>query len=178
MKNPVRKTLFTVLASGMLIGIPGGIPGGMTSSAAAEPPNPFGTDYCSLFFNGTPQAPDLWRDCCVEHDLTFWAGGTLQARKRADLKLEGCVCEAGACEIAKLMYWGVKTGRLWPYKFKRQQWGNAWGTELNYRKLTSEEVHQIYDGLGGLFLPVKDPEGLRERLRAALMKDLVEGTQG
>ena len=46
---------------------------------------PFATDYCTLYVEGTRSQPNLWRHCCVEHDLYFWCGGNLEDKKATDI---------------------------------------------------------------------------------------------
>ena len=60
----------------------------LNSWAMSDPDlKPFATDYCTLYVEGTHQQPNLWRHCCVEHDLYFWAGGSLDDKKATDLNL-------------------------------------------------------------------------------------------
>lgn len=98
------------------------------TSRALDSPllRPFETDYCTGFPEGTRSNPDLWKHCCIEHDLHFWAGGSIQARRRADRRIKECITEAGAPGIGKLMYLGIRLGALSPFKIKKKKWGNAW----------------------------------------------------
>lgn len=52
---------------------------------------PFRSDGCSLFPDGTLADKTLWQECCVEHDLAYWQGGTREERERADLRLRDCI---------------------------------------------------------------------------------------
>lgn len=111
------------------------------TQAQESPLLPFETDFCTGFREGTRENPELWKHCCVEHDLHFWAGGCAQARREADLRLRTCIREAGAPGYARLIYAGVRLGSLSPFKLKRKKWGNAWkdgrGT---YRSLSPEDI--------------------------------------
>jgi hypothetical protein len=84
-----------------------------------HPHNPFKSDGCSLWPDGD------WVDCCVEHDLVYWMGGTSEERRAADLELTRCVAERGHPYIARLMYIGVRIGGVWwlPAPFR---WGFGW----------------------------------------------------
>ncbi len=64
----------------------------------------FKSDGCSCW-------PDQdYYDCCYEHDKVYWAGGSSEERKKADLKLKECVTEKGHKIKAILMYWGARVG--------------------------------------------------------------------
>ena len=83
------------------------------------PPNPFVSDGCSCW-------PDSdWVECCVEHDVVYWMGGTREQRKQADLELRRCVSGKGHPVIAQMMYFGVRIGGVWwlPTSFR---WGFGW----------------------------------------------------
>ena len=51
------------------------------------PERPFHTDVCSSWPNGS------WSDCCVEHDIVYWCGGSRAERREADRQLRACVAE-------------------------------------------------------------------------------------
>jgi hypothetical protein len=83
------------------------------------PPKIFISDGCSCW-------PDNgWYECCVEHDLIYWIGGTKQERESADIKLKECVDEKGYPYVAAAMYYGVRIGGVWwlPTPFR---WGFGW----------------------------------------------------
>ena len=83
------------------------------------PPNPFHSDGCSCWFDGD------WVECCVEHDLIYWMGGTRSEREKADDELMKCVTAKGHPVMARLMYVGVRAGGVWwlPTSFR---WGFGW----------------------------------------------------
>lgn len=103
---------------------------------------PFTTDGCSDFPNGTSSHKDLWRKCCVAHDLKYWAGGTFDERLQADLDLRACVKAVGEPGVAQLMLAGVRVGGspMWPTSFR---WGYGWAYFRGYRALTPEELRQV-----------------------------------
>lgn len=67
-------------------------------------PADYVSDGCSMF-------PDCnYRECCVEHDKTYFFGGTKKERREADRKLYECVRGKGRGFIAKMMWVGVRIG--------------------------------------------------------------------
>ncbi len=86
---------------------------------------PFATDGCSLWIDGPPDRPNLWRHCCVAHDLAYWIGGTRAQRKQADIVLKQCIKDAQQPLIADPTYHGVRLGGgpYWPSTYR---WGYGW----------------------------------------------------
>ena len=78
------------------------------TTAAVQPVLPnFKSDGCSLFPDGD------YRHCCVEHDLTYFKGGTGRERLKADNKLFRCVKNTKGWWhklIAPVMWAGVRVG--------------------------------------------------------------------
>lgn len=108
----------------------------------AEGLQPFTSDGCSRFPNGTPWQNELWLECCTAHDLAYWRGGTYQERLDADRKLEICVAQVGEPEIALLMLAGVRVGGspFFPTPFR---WGYGWSYPRYYGPLTGDELKQV-----------------------------------
>ena len=106
----------------------------------------FKSDGCSAFPDGTLFQQTLWQQCCTNHDLAYWQGGTYQQRLDADLELKSCVTSIGEPEIAKLMLAGVRAGGspYWPTSFR---WGYGWKYPKKYQKLSEEELNQITEAL-------------------------------
>jgi len=104
--------------------------------------DPFTTDGCSDFPDGTHSHKDLWHECCVAHDVKYWAGGNYEDRLSADLELRSCVKSVGEPAIADLMLAGVRVGGSpwWPTRFR---WGYGWPYFNGYRELTPEELKQV-----------------------------------
>lgn len=103
---------------------------------------PFVTDYCTLYVEGTRAQPNLWRHCCLEHDLYFWSGGSLEDKKVADLGLKSCVAKTGATVQSELIYAAVVIGGRSPVHIKDKAWGNTWGDRPRYLSLTESETAQ------------------------------------
>jgi len=103
---------------------------------------PFVTDGCSWFPDGTCEENDLWRECCVTHDRTYWVGGTRAERMEADRLLKKCVAEAGVPKTAVLMRVGVWFGGT-PYLPMSFRWGFGWPFPRGYKALTVEEREMV-----------------------------------
>lgn len=108
--------------------------------------NPFTTDGCSMFPDGTVWDNALWRECCVAHDLAYWKGGDYWARMAADEALLNCVDELGEPVVGVMMLLGVRIGGspFWPTPFK---WGYGWEKWRGYQALTPQEIKMVVDVL-------------------------------
>ncbi len=108
---------------------------------------PFSTDGCSLFPDGTFSDNDKWQDCCIEHDIAYWEGGTEQDRLDADLELKRCIFErTGDAMLAQTVYdsvraWGSPIFSAW------YRWGYGWPYGRGYEPLTEEEQRQVKERL-------------------------------
>lgn len=71
----------------------------------------FTSDGCSMFIEGTYKDPKLWCQCCLDHDLEYWQGGTKQQRLQADLTFKECVYDKTKnSTLSQAMYDGVRIG--------------------------------------------------------------------
>ena len=92
----------------------------------------FKSDGCSLFIDGTFKDRELWKGCCVEHDMAYWKGGTVEERKAADLKFRECIEKrTGDKALALLMYEAVRTGGG-PHLPTWYRWGYGWPLGRGY----------------------------------------------
>lgn len=109
---------------------------------------PFTTDGCSLWIDGTPEKPNLWRHCCVAHDLDYWQGGTQAQRKQSDERIQACVKEAQGSGMANYIYTNVRWGGS-PYWMSNYRWGYGWdyldGIWPRGYKAPSAEEQQLID---------------------------------
>lgn len=104
---------------------------------------PFHSDGCSVFPDGTLAQPRLWCGCCVAHDLAYWQGGTEQARREADARLNQCVKDsAGSEALGRLMEIGVRAGGQ-PQLPSSFRWGYGWPWRKGYVALTEADQMQI-----------------------------------
>ena len=100
---------------------------------------PFSSDGCSLFPDSSVITNKDWCDCCFQHDLAYWRGGTEQQRKYADLELKRCVFEKTTdIALADIMYEGVRLGGN-PYFYNWYRWGYGWAYARKYTALTEQE---------------------------------------
>ena len=99
----------------------------------------FKSDGCSLLVDGTFKDKELWRGCCVEHDVAYWKGGTAEERKAADLKFRECRRKTTRDEaLALLMYEAVRAGGS-PHFPTWYRWGYGWPQGRGYKALTEPE---------------------------------------
>lgn len=112
---------------------------GITLSTEIQP---FKSDGCSAFPDGTWKKHDLWLSCCIAHDRAYWQGGTYGERLIADEALKQCVASLGEPEIAQLMLVGVRAGGS-PYLPTSFRWGYGWPFPRGYRALSDEELKQV-----------------------------------
>lgn len=126
---------------------------------------PFETDYCTHFPEGTKDDPNKWKDCCLYHDLYFWAGGTKKDRDKADLDLKNCIEKTGALRIAHVVYFGVRVGSYSPIKYQSKKWNHGWSQREDYKALTSEDIARIEEELNSGYEEIKDKKGFIDNLK-------------
>jgi hypothetical protein len=114
-----------------------------TAFAAQDKLVPFQTDYCTSFPEGTTGNPSAWKNCCLRHDMNFWAGGDKSDRDEADLNLKKCVEDKGYPKIAWVIYQAVRLGSYSPIKFENKKWNFGWSGRPELQKLTSSDIDQI-----------------------------------
>ncbi|MBN4074176.1 hypothetical protein JYT61_01295, partial [bacterium AH-315-E10] len=51
----------------------------------------FTTDGCSMFPDKSLISQTNWLDCCVQHDIAYWQGGTKEQRITADDTFKKCI---------------------------------------------------------------------------------------
>lgn len=104
-------------------------------SEAELPPHAFTSDGCSMWPNVA------WVDCCIEHDIEYWCGGSARDRKRADESLRRCVAERGPIGMGAIMYIGARTGGI-PWQPFPWRWGYGWECIRGYEATESWEKGQ------------------------------------
>ncbi|MEM1221247.1 MAG: hypothetical protein AAGH40_00675 [Verrucomicrobiota bacterium] len=111
----------------------------------------FKSDGCSLFPDSSLILNQDWCDCCFEHDLAYWQGGTKEQRLQADKALRDCIIEkTGNEELAQLMYEGVRFGGS-PYFYNWYRWGYGWSYKRKYSPLSKGEKQQVDQKLKNYF---------------------------
>lgn len=107
---------------------------------ASETIAPFFFDGCSSVPEGTKDDPNLWCECCLEHDLKYWKGGTWVDRRNADLEFKDCVSDMSGNDALGLMFYlGVRVGGS-PYYKTDYRWGFGWDFGRGYKRLTKAEA--------------------------------------
>jgi len=115
----------------------------LSSFAGTSQLSSFETDYCTNYPEGTKEKPDLWKHCCLIHDMYFWAGGNKQNRYDADLELRTCIEQTGEMKTARLMYLAVRAGSYSPIKYPKRKWNNGWSERATYISLSKEDVDSV-----------------------------------
>ena len=107
----------------------------------------FKSDGCSLFIDGTFENPELWKECCLKHDIAYWKGGTEEERESADLAFKECVeKKTGNADLAELMYQAVRSGGA-PYYPTWYRWGYGWPLGRGYKPLSKSEKKEVEEKL-------------------------------
>lgn len=104
---------------------------------------PFTSDGCSLFPDGTFKDPGKWCSCCQDHDLSYWQGGSAEARNQADATLRDCVlARTNDSQLAETMYLGARVGGhpAFPAWYR---WGYGWPYGRGYQPLSDLEKLQV-----------------------------------
>lgn len=116
------------------------------SFASAEegftPIKPFTTDACSLWPEGHIFNGDKWKECCFQHDISYWIGGTKKERQIADKALKECVKEKGDPINGVLMWVGTRLGGRPSYRTSFR-WGYGWPQGRRYGPLSVQEKESV-----------------------------------
>ena len=103
----------------------------------------FESDGCTLFPDSSMIDKTDWCDCCFDHDISYWQGGTEDERLKADETLRECVRgRTGNDNLAKVIYNGVRFGGS-PYFYNWYRWGYGWSYDRKYKELSAEEKKQV-----------------------------------
>ena len=104
---------------------------------------PFSSDGCSRFPDGIPLfKPNLWLHCCIDHDVSYWQGGSSEQRSQADETLRKCVNQATDTKLGNDMWVGVRLGGFvgLPTSW---HWGYGWVMDRGYEALDPDEKNQV-----------------------------------
>ncbi len=118
-------------------------------TAAKQEPHlkDFTSDGCSLFPDRSLIDAKDWCDCCFEHDIAYWQGGTEEQRLAADKQLRACVLiKTGDPILADAMFNGVRIGGS-PWFYNWYRWGYGWSDRRHYQALTLEEQGMVTEKL-------------------------------
>jgi len=107
----------------------------------------FASDGCSLFPDRSLINADDWCDCCFEHDIAYWQGGTEAQRLAADERLRDCVlAKTDDPLLAEAMFNGVRFGGS-PWFYNWYRWGYGWSDGRKYKALTLKEQRMVTEKL-------------------------------
>lgn len=107
----------------------------------------FASDGCSLFPDRSLIDDLDWCNCCLEHDIAYWQGGTYEQRLAADEALRDCVLKQTEDEVlAQAMFAGVRAGGS-PWFYNWYRWGYGWSYDRKYQPLTLEEQRLVTEKL-------------------------------
>jgi hypothetical protein len=99
----------------------------------------FTTDGCTLSPEQSPLGLHNWRDCCIEHDLAYWKGGSEEERLAADNRLRACILEETENpRLAKAYFEAVQLGGKAQYP-TTYRWGYGWNFLRPPGPLTDQE---------------------------------------
>ncbi len=108
----------------------------------------FSSDGCSLFPDSSLVGNLDWSDCCLEHDIQYWQGGTKEQRLMADSLFKECILKkTGDEKLAKLMYKAVRFGGN-PNIPTWYRWGYGWNYMRDYKPFSIQEQKLIDEKLG------------------------------
>lgn len=112
---------------------------------------PFSTDGCSMSPNSSVDPKRLLAesglnvvqivDCCVEHDVAYWLGGSLRDKNAADAKFKMCVAEKAGDFVADKYFRGVAFGGT-ANGFTTFRFGYGWDVRRIYRPISAQEMEQ------------------------------------
>lgn len=112
----------------------------LTACTPREEIAAFRSDGCTLFPNRSLIDEGDWCDCCLQHDIAYWKGGTEADRLAADEALRLCVLDRTGDEIlANLMFEGVRIGGN-PFFPTWYRWGYGWSLDRGYKTLSPKEA--------------------------------------
>lgn len=108
---------------------------------------PFNSDGCSTAPDGVPltKNKNIWTECCIQHDLKYWVGGTAEDARLADSNLRQCIKDKNYPITAAVFETFVKL-LGGPNSDRSYRWGYGWNYRRSYGALGEEEISQV-DGL-------------------------------
>lgn len=126
---------------------------------------PFVTDGCSMFPDGTPSNRTWWQHCCITHDFAYYAGGSADLRAAADDGLAACIASEVDDAFGNLMRAGVRVGGT-PALNTPWRWGYGWTYDaLNgYRDLPDDQRAAAQAQIDAYMANPVPPDALEQRL--------------
>lgn len=105
---------------------------------------PFSSDGCSSSPDGIPlsENSEIWVNCCVQHDMAYWIGGTRVQKEAADKELRSCIAGKGYPKIGKI-YENFVDKFGGPRSTQHYRWGYGWNYKRDYAPINEAEEKQI-----------------------------------
>lgn len=125
---------------------------GAASLSEASSLRPFTSDGCSSSPDGMSAKLEFLQ-CCVQHDLHYWKGGTAEQKQSADLEFKSCLDKNTNPTVTSIYYNSVrvggnaKLGAPW-------SWGYGWTSSRAYAPHTPSESLEIEKMTPDLSLPL------------------------
>ncbi len=121
---------------------------GFHKAQATSTLEPYRTDGCSV---PRDLSSETWTDCCTAHDFSYWMGGSLIDKRRADAQLVSCISSKGIASR-----FAAKIFELLPERFSKNHWGSKWHPSRPNQALTEDEIKQVeqYKASFELKLPI------------------------
>lgn len=145
-----------------------------TQKPLSQQINPFQSDGCSSFPEGTKDDRDTWLRCCIIHDIAYWQGGTENQKSTSDLELKKCVKAKNHEIIASLMHAGVTVGGT-PRLKTDYRWGYGWNYTRGFLKISPIEktyINKLKPKKGENLLKYLDKSAIDSRIKK-LPKEII-----
>ena len=107
----------------------------------------FSSDGFSLFLDGNFEDPELWKECCILHDIAYWRGGSKKRREEADEAFKHCLKKkTGNPQLAAWMFQAVRSGGE-PFFPTWYRWGYGLPLVRGYHELSPVEEEVVAEKL-------------------------------
>lgn len=114
----------------------------MPIATSANTLRDFSSDGCSKSPDGVAWDINAFLECCIDHDVAYWHGGTRTDRFVADARLRQCISDQGYKEIADAYFVGVRVGGSARYDTS-YRWGYGWTEDRGDAPLTKSERREV-----------------------------------
>lgn len=139
--NKINPTFKLSALSGYLVGAKAK---SLFNDPQAPTLRPFTSDGCSASPDGIPLTANsqAWLECCIDHDLSYWAGGSKAEKTLADNTFRSCIEDKGYKSVAYLYHKSVSVVPSAKTNFT-YRWGYGWNYNRPYKTLTEVEKNKM-----------------------------------
>jgi hypothetical protein len=92
-------------------------------------------------------------ECCINHDLQYWKGGSEEERLQADSDFKMCMGTKTLPEVADIYYNSVRVGGN-PALQAPWAWGYGWSPLPSAHALTKSEQKEVQAKIPNMALPI------------------------